>query len=103
MKQIAILLVATAMSALAWGQDYRKEVIQDETKVPAYVLPELLVDNDGRVVETKKQWEEKRRQEVMTLFKEYGYARLWRFVAQESKKVGGCFIRDSPKTGDKLG
>ena len=87
MKQIAILLVATAMSALAWGQDYRKEVIQDETKVPAYVLPELLVDNDGRVVETKKQWEEKRRQEVMTLFKEYVYGYLPDVKVEASYKV----------------
>ena len=55
LKQIGILLIATAMSVVVWGQDYRKEVIQDETKVPAYVLPELLVDNDGKAVTTKKQ------------------------------------------------
>ena len=54
------MLVATAMSVVVvWGQDYRKEVNQDETKVPAYVLPDLLVDNNGQAVATKKQWKKK--------------------------------------------
>lgn len=87
MKQIGILLIATAMSVVVWGQDYRKEVIQDETKVPAYVLPELLVDNDGQAVATKKQWKEKRRQEVMTLFKEYVYGYLPDAKVEASYKV----------------
>ena len=87
LKQIGILLIATAMSVVVWGQDYRKEVIQDETKVPAYVLPELLVDNDGQAVATKKQWKEKRRQEVMTLFKEYVYGYLPDAKVEASYKV----------------
>ena len=87
LKQIGILLIATAMSVVVWGQDYRKEVIQDETKVPAYVLPELLVDNDGKAVTTKKQWKEKRRQEVMTLFKEYVYGYLPDAKVEASYKV----------------
>ena len=87
LKQIGILLIATAMSVVVWGQDYRKEVIQDETKVPAYVLPELLVDNDGKAVATKKQWKEKRRQEVMTLFKEYVYGYLPDAKVEASYKV----------------
>ena len=87
LKQIGILLIATAMSVVVWGQDYRKEVIQDETKVPAYVLPELLVDNDGKAVATKKQWKKKRRQEVMALFKEYVYGYLPDAKVEASYKV----------------
>ena len=88
MKQIGILLVATAMSVVVvWGQDYRKEVNQDETKVPAYVLPDLLVDNNGQAVATKKQWKKKRRQEVMALFKEYVYGYLPDAKVEASYKV----------------
>ena len=87
LKQIGILLIATAMSVVVWGQDYRKEVIQDETKVPAYVLPDLLVDNNGQAVATKKQWKKKRRQEVMTLFKEYVYGYLPDAKVEASYKV----------------
>ena len=101
LKQIGILLIATAMSVVVWGQDYRKEVIQDETKVPAYVLPELLVDNDGKAVATKKQWKKKRRQEVMALFKEYVYGYLpdakvdasYKILEQSDKALDGKATR----------
>ena len=102
MKQIGILLVATAMSVVVvWGQDYRKEVNQDETKVPAYVLPDLLVDNNGQAVATKKQWKKKRRQEVMALFKEYVYGYLpdakvdasYKILEQSDKALDGKATR----------
>jgi len=48
----------------------------DESKVPDYTLPELLVCEDGEKVETIEQWQNKRRPEILELFQEhvYGYA-----------------------------
>lgn len=50
----------------------------DESKVPAYTLPDPLIMNDGSKVRNKKQWE-KRRAEIFHLFEKevYGVAPLW--------------------------
>lgn len=53
----------------------QKEVNYDESKVPLYTLPDVLTCNDGTLVTTKKQWEKKRRPELLETFfsQEYGY------------------------------
>ncbi len=40
----------------------------DETKVPAYTLPDPLVLQNGKPVETAKAWYQKRRPEILSLF-----------------------------------
>lgn len=55
-----------------------KDVINyDESKVPQYVLPDVLTCNDGTKVTTVEQWEKKRRPEVLEYFfsQEYGRTR----------------------------
>ena len=42
----------------------------DESKVPAYTLPELLLTSDGKQVKTVKDWETKRRPEILEIFSE---------------------------------
>ena len=53
----------------------QREVNYDESKVPQYVLPDVLTCQDGSVVTTKKQWEKKRRPELLNTFysQEYGF------------------------------
>ena len=41
----------------------------DEALVPEYVLPDPLVAEDGTKIETPEQWREKRRPEILELFK----------------------------------
>ncbi len=48
----------------------------DETKVGEYVLPDPLIDNNGRQVTTKIQWLETRRPEILDLFKEHVYGKF---------------------------
>ena len=65
MKRNKILMLAFIMmsgTAQAW------EPNNDESKVPSYTLPDVLKCNDGTQVTTKKQWEKKRRPEVMEMF-----------------------------------
>ncbi len=47
----------------------------DECKIPAYTLPELLVCRDGTPVTTAREWETKRRGEILDLFSEHMYGR----------------------------
>ena len=59
--------------ANASAQNYN-EVNYDESKVPNYVLPDVLTCNDGTRVTSVKEWEQKRRPELLETFftQEYG-------------------------------
>ena len=48
---------------------------QDESKVPAYTLPELLVTNDGKPVKSVEDWETERRPEILKMFSEQVYGK----------------------------
>lgn len=74
MKKTALIITAILICAAASAQD-RSKVKYGEENVPDYVLPELLTCNDGTKVTTAKQWETKRRPEVMEYFysQEYGH------------------------------
>lgn len=47
----------------------------DESKVPDYVLPELLVTSKGKAITTARQWKELRRPELLELFASQMYGR----------------------------
>jgi hypothetical protein len=49
------------------------EVIYDEAKVPVYTLPNSLVMLSGGKVINAKEWQKKRRPEVLELFEKYMY------------------------------
>jgi hypothetical protein len=48
----------------------------DETKVPEYVLPDVLKTASGKLVRNKKQWERSRRSEIVTLFENTIYGEI---------------------------
>ncbi len=70
-----ILLLSPGLSCL-FSQEF--VVNYDESKVPAYTLPDPLIFNNGTEVKKKKQWE-KRRAEIFKLFETevYGIAPKW--------------------------
>lgn len=47
----------------------------DESKVPAYTLPDPLIMSDGTKVNDAKTWIEKRRPELLRLFEEFMYGK----------------------------
>jgi len=49
--------------------------LYDETKVPKYTLPDVLVSLDGTKVVDSTTWKEKRRLEILRLFETYVYGR----------------------------
>ena len=54
------------LAAMAEGE--MPEVIYDESKVPAYTLPDPLVPASGERVTDAKTWRDKRRPEILKLF-----------------------------------
>jgi len=66
---------AIALSAVAAQPASRPAVNYDENKVPRYVLPDPLVMQDGRKVADARTWLEKRRPEILELFRRYVYGR----------------------------
>jgi hypothetical protein len=91
-----LLLVASADAQTSRPTNY------DESLVPDYVLPELLVCGDGTEVDDVETWIEKRRPEIMQLFEEYVYGKTpagapdtMRFdvVEVDDDAIGGVAIR----------
>lgn len=62
----ALLLVCKVLSA----QNY------DESKVPAYTLPELLRSDKNQKITTAEAWEKVRRPEILRLFEEHVYGNM---------------------------
>ena len=58
------------------AQDTQKEVFnEDESKVPAYVLPEALVSASGEKIDTAAKWTQQRRGEILRMFESEVYGR----------------------------
>lgn len=67
MKTLNLLLAGIIMSTSSlFGQN----ALYDESKVPDYTLPPLLITKNGERVETVRQWEEERRPEILSLFEQ---------------------------------
>jgi len=63
------------------------EANYDEAKVPAYTLPDPLVDGAGRPVTTAAAWKESRRPEVLELFASQVYGRTPRYASRPIVEV----------------
>ena len=71
------LIIATAIFIgwpnLAMAEDFKANY--DEASVPAYTLPDPLIDEAGRPVTSAEAWTTKRRPEILRLFKTQVYGR----------------------------
>ncbi len=86
----AVLLALAAMPCVA----QRRPTISEESRVPAYTLPDPLVCADGTQVTDARTWREKRRPELLALFasEEYGRTLIgrpkgMRFLVREEKRA----------------
>lgn len=77
------------------------KVNYDESKVPVYTLPDVLTLTNGRKVTTKKEWVEKRRPELLRLFKTQIYGKdpvrskdlHFRLLNEDREALGGLATR----------
>ncbi len=93
----------------------RPEVIYDEAKVPPYTLPDPLVCQDGTKVTTPELWWQKRRPEILELFRTHMYGRAplgrpanltWTVFDLDRNALGGKATRKQVRlhfTGDSNG
>ena len=73
----------------------------DEAKVPHYELPDPLIMQDGTPVKSAKDWMEKRRPEVLELFRKHVYGRSpakpsglnFKVIQNDDTALGGQAIR----------
>lgn len=75
MKKLILAFTFLAFIQLAKAQDH-DEANYDESKVPAYTLPDVLKTSDNRVVTNKTMWEKVRRPEILTLFEDNIYGQM---------------------------
>ncbi|MDR1098259.1 MAG: acetylxylan esterase [Tannerella sp.] len=64
MKKYLTVIFLFAVSCLF----AQREANYDESKVPHYDLPDVLLSGSGRKIETREQWEKQRRPELLELF-----------------------------------
>ena len=68
-KYVLLLFITLSTSLMA------QKAIKDESQVPSYKLPDVLTTESGKKVTTTRQWEKRRRPEVLGLFEEYVYGK----------------------------
>jgi hypothetical protein len=110
MKRESGLLVLCFVTVLAFSQ---QNANYDESKVPSYVLPELLKCENGESVTTVEQWENKRRPELLDLFGRHMYGTIpaekinvsYDIVSENREALGGKAtskqVRFTFSNGDK--
>ncbi|MBR1464458.1 MAG: acetylxylan esterase [Prevotella sp.] len=80
MKKLLTILALLPCVLLAQNPNPKKDYIKlanyDESKIPQYTLPDVLVCKDGQRVLTKRDWEKKRRHEVLGILTKYMYGKM---------------------------
>jgi len=71
MKNLTYLILCFVVTSIYAQQN----VNYDESKVPAYTLPEQLKCQNGKMVTTAEEWEKLRRPELLELFASHVYGR----------------------------
>ena len=92
---LATLSLSTHLNAQHSSVNYR------EDRVPAYNLPNPLINEDGHPVENAKSWRDTRRPEILELFRTHMYGRSpespsemsFQVTSVDSQALGGVAIR----------
>ena len=95
-RRIFLALVAFGLCVSLGAQS--QGINYDESKVPAYELPDPLVFSNGKAVKNKRQWK-KRRAEIMELFRDQMYGR----EPEVPKNLGFEVTKVVPDVFDGLG
>jgi len=79
MKKLLMYVVVTLMISGAHAMESKEgdqDLITDESQVPAYTLPPLLVTAEGQPVTTSDEWINNRRPQILSLFSNLIYGRV---------------------------
>ena len=75
MKKYLLMMVALLPAFYCTTVRAQGDANYDEAKVPVFSLPDPLICNDGYRVNNIKEWEQKRRPELLQLFADQEYGR----------------------------
>jgi hypothetical protein len=78
MYRTILLLIIISLS-LFWYSSLQAQAPEpnyDETKVPEYVLPDVLKSATGKLVRSQREWERSRRGEILTLLENNIYGQM---------------------------
>jgi len=70
---IAVLLLSSTLVLSREPKEYDSDVIYDESKIPHYDLPQLLVTAEGKKITTSEEWRNIRRPQILSLFSNLVY------------------------------
>ena len=73
---IALLLASAVILCGRENKEYDNDLIYDESKIPHYDLPPLLVTSEGKQIATAEEWKTIRRPQIMSLFGNLVYGRV---------------------------
>jgi len=85
-----ILLTTMILIGEDFAEAQQKTANYDESKIPPYTLPELLVTKAGSKIETADAWTTQRRPEVLALFQQHVFGKTpagWGKVRFETRQV----------------
>lgn len=94
---ITFILLILVFTNLVSGQTAN----YDESKIPEFTLPELLITNNGEKITDAKGWMKKRRPEVLALFENTMYGKIpgklkissWKVLEESNDALNGKAIR----------
>lgn len=105
LNKVISLIATCSCFFCGWGQSFKFKLVRpisyEEKDVPLYALPNVLECNDGTIVSTVKQWEKKRRGEVLDFFSVYMYGKVpmidskpqWKILKINHNALEGKAIR----------
>lgn len=70
---LAVLLFSSTITLSREPKEYDSDVIYDQSKVPHYDLPPLLVTAEGKTIKTPEEWMNVRRPQILALFSNLVY------------------------------
>ena len=70
---LAVLLFSSTITLSREPKEYDSDVIYDQSKVPHYDLPPLLVTAGGKTIKTPEEWRNIRRPQILALFSNLVY------------------------------
>lgn len=96
-KKYLLLLWLISQGLLSYGQKFNYK----EELVPVYTLPDILKMQNGKPVKTVKNWESKRRPEILSLFEQHVYGQTmhvpkklrYKLVSIDKEALGGLATR----------
>lgn len=96
-----IKLVIAFLLILIFTESAKSQANYDESKVPEYELPELLISQDGKKITNADSWMKIRKPEIITLFEENVYGEVpgkiklssWKVLEESSNALNGKAIR----------